>query len=352
MRILVTAAGGALAPLNIRLMKSGRRKVEVVAVDTRADAVGRHFADVFAAVPSGNDPSYVDAVIDLVRRYKVDVVLPWSDEEALALTSRRGDVEAAGAMLACVEYETLKVMSSKTATLSRLQAHGIRTPRWRIAQDSDSLSHLLREMRAEFGEVAIKPVSSRGARDTYVIRQDITGRADYYGSREIHVDWATFERDYRAGLGAILPVMVMERLRAPAYDIDILAKEGRVMRAVPRERINPAGIPFHGSYFRFSAGLLDLAEKVTKAFNLSWLYDYDLMTAADGEPVVIEINPRPSGSIAASITAGVPFYDDLFDLLAGDRPKPVDLPADGQVVVPYLSCHVSTVGDGLARKIG
>lgn len=352
MRILVTAAGGALAPLNIRLMKSGRRKIEVVAVDTRVDAVGRHFADVFSAVPPGNDPSYVDAVTDLVRRHRVDVVLPWSDEEALALASRRADVQAAGAMLACVDHEILKVMNSKTATLSRLQAHGIRTPRWQIAQDGDSLSRALQEMRAEFGEVAIKPVSSRGARDTYVIRKDIAGRVDYYGSREIHVDWTMFERDYRACLDAILPVMVMERLRAPAYDIDILAKDGRVIRAVPRERVNPAGIPFHGSHFRFSAGLLDLAEKVTKAFNLSWLYDYDLMTAADGEPVVIEINPRPSGSIAASITAGIPFYDDLFDLLAGEGVKPADLPADGQMVVPYLSCHISTANAGPTGKTG
>ena len=46
------AAGGALAPLNIRLLKKMRYPgIWVLAVDTREDAIGRYFADDFARVP-------------------------------------------------------------------------------------------------------------------------------------------------------------------------------------------------------------------------------------------------------------------------------------------------------------
>lgn len=341
-RFLVTAAGGTLAPLNIRLLQQGRRlPAWVLAVDARPDAVGRHVADAFAVVPAGTAPDYVDVVVELVRRHAIQVVMPWSDEEALALAAQRDRVEAAGAVLACAPHHTLLTMADKAASLRALEAAGIRTPAWAIAEDDATLDRLLAERRAAHGEAVVKPLVSRGARGVYVIRSDISGSLEFPGSREVHADWATFERDFRAAAGAQLPVMVMERLHAPAYDIDVLGWQGKVLRAVPRERVNPAGIPFQGSYFRFDPRLLALAEAVTRAFSLSWLYDYDLMTTADGEPVVIEINPRPSGSIAAAITAGVPFYEDLIDLAQGRMPAATGpLPADGQLVVPYLDCHV------------
>ena len=90
-RILVTAAGGALAPLNIRLMKQSRHSgVWVLGVDSRTEAVGRYFADAFALVPAGGDPGYVDSILALIERHRIDIVLPWSDEEALALAGGEG----------------------------------------------------------------------------------------------------------------------------------------------------------------------------------------------------------------------------------------------------------------------
>lgn len=341
-RFLTTAAGGTLAPLNIRLLQRGARlPAWVLAVDARPDAVGRHMADAFAVVPSGAAPNYVDAIVDLVRQYGIQVVMPWSDEEALALAAQRERVEAAGAVLACAPYQTLLTMSDKAASLRALAAAGIRTPSWAIAEDRDTLDRLLTERRAATGEAVVKPLVSRGARGVFVIRDDIKGSLEFPGSREVHADWPTFDREFRASVDCHLPVVVMERLHAPAYDIDVLGWQGKVLRAVPRERVNPAGIPFQGSYFRFDPRLLALAEAVTRAFSLSWLYDYDLMTTSDGEPVVIEINPRPSGSIAAAIAAGVPFYEDLIELAQGRMPAVTGpLPPDGQLVVPYLDCHV------------
>jgi hypothetical protein len=88
--------------------------------------------------------------------------------------------------------------------------------------------------------------------------------------------------------------------------------------------------------------LMELARSVTAAFEVSWLYDYDLMTDREGRPVVIEVNPRPSGSIAASILAGMPFYDDLFSLHKGEA-LPDVRPVGKVAVVPYLDCRLVPV---------
>jgi biotin carboxylase len=337
-RMLVTAAGGALAPLNIRLLRRAHRGVWVLGVDTRGDALGRHFADAFASVPPGDDPGYVDAVLELIARHRLDLVQPWSDEEALALAASRDRIEGLGAKLACAPLSTLQLMRDKFATYELLAKSGIAMPSYVKVDTPEALGAAVDHFARQFGEFAVKPISARGNRGTVVVRRDIQGARPYMGSRELHMDCPTFVRDHLASTPT--PAIVMERLFAPAYDIDVLAIEGKMLRAMPRRRINPAGVPFTGSTLCPTAELLDLAERITSALKLSWLYDYDVMTNAKGEPVPIEINPRPSGSIAAAIIAGVPFYDDLLALANGEAIADVTLPGE-TTVIPYMDCYVA-----------
>ncbi len=342
MRVLVTSAGGALAPLNIRLMKESRRhEVFLVAVDQRAEAAGRFFADAFAMVPGGGDPGYVEAIVALIRRHGIGLVLPWSDEEALALAAARPRIEREGATLACAPLETLKVMADKAASYRALVAAGLAMPEWVVAETPDALAAAV-ACFADRGDFAVKPGRARGNRGVVVVRRDARGATLYLGSRERHADLATFREELMAEVAGNLPALVMERLDAPAYDIDILAWEGRLLRAMPRRRLNPAGVPFTGGVLVPRDDLMTLARQVTAALNVSWLYDYDLMTDRNGRPVVIEINPRPSGSIAASILAGIPFYDDLISLAKGERIPDVEVPAT-VAVVPYLDCKLVPV---------
>ncbi len=336
--MLVTAAGGMLAPLNIRLLREGRRHdVWVLAVDHRVDAVGRYFANEFAQVPAGVDAGYSAAVLELVTKHKIDLVLPWSDEEALSLAADRAGIEAVGSRLACAPLATLRKMSDKAETYDLLARGGIEMPAWALVDNADTLVATTEKFASQHGEFAVKPVTARGNRGTVVVRRDVKGAHPFMGSRELHMDFDTYRRDHLASTP--FPALVMERLFSPAYDIDVLAQDGRVLRAMPRRRLNPAGIPFAGGVLTPTKPLLDLADRITHLLNLSWLYDYDLMTNASGVPVPIEINPRPSGSIAAAILAGVPFYDDLISLVRGE-PLPEIVMPQSAAVIPYMDCCV------------
>ena len=341
-RILVTAAGGTLAPLNIRLLKQTRHPgIWVLGVDTRAEATGRYFADAFAQVPPGDHPGYADAILALIAAHRIDIVLPWSDEEALALAADKARIEAAGAILACAPLSTLQIMSDKFATYELLAKAGIAMPRYVKVDTAAALAAAADRFVIELGEFAVKPVVARGNRGTVVVRKDIAGVQPYMGSRELHMDFETFRRSYLAAVHT--PAIVMERLVPPAYDIDVLAREGVVLRAMPRRRLNPAGVPYAGSVLTPTKTLLDLAGRVAEAFKLSWLYDFDLMTNVEGEAALIEVNPRPSGSIAAAILAGVPFYDDLIGLVNGAAIADVVLPTE-TTVIPYMDCRILPVG--------
>lgn len=337
-RILVTATGGGLAPLNMRLLREVRRHdVWIAAVDASVEGVGRYFADYFAAVPNGDEAGYVDAIVEIVKQQKINFVLPWSDEEALALAEHRHRIEELGATLTCTDFEMLKTMNDKAASFKLLDEAGIRIPDWTLANTKEELEREITRLHDAQGEFVVKPLVARGNRGTIVVRADVQGASNFRGSRELHMDMSSFMASYFTATADEIPIMVMERLEAPAYDIDVLAKGGRMLRAMPRERLNPAGVPFTGGILRPREDLLSLAERITETLKLNWLYDYDIMTSREGEPVVIELNPRPSGSIAAAILAGVPFYDDMFAMALGEELEDIE-PVQDIAVVPFTEC--------------
>ncbi len=339
--VLLTATGGGLSAHSINLFKASRRHdVRVVAVNAEDAPAARSVADAFHIVPRGGASGYVEALADVVRREGVDLVLPWSDEEALAVASSREAIEGQGCTLACADADTLRLFSQKHRCFDFLRSNGIRTPEYRLCNTREDLEAAIDHFAAR-GEFAVKPQTSRGNRDVFVIRKDVNGVRTSFSGREKHMDLATFRFDHKAAVETLLPVIVMERLREPAFDVDMLSQRGKALRIVPRQRKNPEGMPFLGNTIVPDARLVALGEAVASAAGLSWLYDVDVMVDAAGDPVVIECNPRPSGSCSASVSAGHPLFDDLISLAKGEA-LPPSPPLERIAVTPFTSLIVSS----------
>ena len=337
--MLLTCVGGELSPQVIRTLKSSRRHdVRVVGVDMRDDASGRYFVDSFYTVPAGDSDEYIGVLSDIVAREDVDLVLPTSDPEALALSRHRDRIERGRCTLACADADTLAVVSDKARCYEALAERNLPVPFWRRVDDTSVLPELVRELVAERGELVVKSASETGGRGTCVIREGIRGTESYLGGREMHMDLQTFLDEYVAGFFGTGTVVAMERLVAPAYDVDMLAWRGETKRVVARRRRDPTGA-VEGHIIVDVPELLDLGRRLIGAFNLSWLYDCDVMLDGEGRPGILEINPRPSGSIATAMAAGVPLLEDLISLAKGETIPDVAYPRD-YVVVAYKTLQV------------
>ena len=104
----------------------------------------------------------------------------------------------------------------------------------------------------------------------------------------------------------------MEKLVPPTYDLDILAYHGLLKKIILRRRIVPHE-PNSGHIFeKLPTKILGDFKKIAKNFKLNWLYDCDLMKDKNGNFKILEINPRPSGSVSVTCAAGVDLFEDLF----------------------------------------
>ena len=332
--VLLTSVGGELAPQVVQMLKENDASdVKVVGVDADPEAIGRHFCDQFFLVPRGDHPEYIVRILEILDQLTVDLIVPTSDEEALAMSSSREQLEQRGRLLACTAHDTLRLLINKAETYRQLEAMGVHVPDWREVSGQAQLRQVVNELVSIHGEVVIKPLQARGGRGVYVVSHAIQGIVRFSDKKEIHSDLDSFLNELVNQVDQDSPMMVMERLAEPVYDLDLLAWEGEPIRVVARRRVNSA-VPNEGHKIVENPELYVLGRKLIQVFQLSWLYDCDVMYDKQGRPCVLEVNPRQSGSVSVSVAAGVPLMNDLVSLARGMAPKEVLLPV-GKQVIPY-----------------
>ena len=337
--LLMTSTGGVLSAHLIRQLKNkSRHDLRIIAVDTKPDVPASFFADEFAVVPLGSDPSYAQSIEALVKRSGVDIVIPASDEEALSLARDRKLIEQHGCQVACTDYDTLMTVSDKARCYEHLETLGITTPQWARAFGEEEIHERVAELlEVSTMGVVVKPAVSRGGRDVIVITRAKPEARYGTSTRETHLSHEGFrQHDLTALKGR--DVIVMERLVEPVFDIDMLAWQGEPVRVTARRR-RKSDSPNDGHTFLDRRDMIDLGTELIRKLSLSWLYDCDVMMTGEKEPAVLEINPRPSGSIAVTVEAGVPLIDDLVSLSRGEAVPPIKDPA-GKTVVPFTSIAV------------
>ena len=60
------------------------------------------------------------------------------------------------------------------------------------------------------------------------------------------------------------------------------------------------------------------------------------MLGKNGLAYILEINPRPSGSLAISYLSGMDYIEDMVAMIKKDKLKKVNIPKN-KIIIPYKS---------------
>ena len=135
--ILRTAAGSPVAPFVIRALQS-IPDIRVVAVDSDPLSCGFHFADAHHVVPPVSDPNFLEAMLDVCRKERIDLVFPDLDEELLLLARSRQAFEALGTRVLLSHPEAIETCLDKYATYRFFCRMSIPTPETHLPADLGS----------------------------------------------------------------------------------------------------------------------------------------------------------------------------------------------------------------------
>jgi carbamoyl-phosphate synthase large subunit len=160
--VVVTASGApGTAALLHALRANGEREVRLVGTDMSERSVGRHLCDAFHLVPSGADPGFPDAVLDIATREGADAILPQSSFDLEGLAAHVGRFP----MPVLVSHpDAIRRSNDKAETYELLHALGVRAPEFKRVNGGRQVEAAARELGYPERPVCFKPVFSSGSR--------------------------------------------------------------------------------------------------------------------------------------------------------------------------------------------
>lgn len=305
-RVLVTGAGGPAAVAVLRSL-AHRDDVTLLAADMDRYASGLYLVDAGSRhlVEAGVSETFVDSLVELCERERVDVLFSTVDVELPRVAAERKRFDAIGTTLAAPSLETLEVCLDKYALAQRC-AGVVPVPRTELLGASDPESW-------DF-PVIVKPRRGAGSRGVQLVADAAALRA----------------------LGSDEDMLVQANLPGEEFSVDTLAdSDGHVVAAVPRSRLRvDSGVSVAGCTVA-DRELEQTARQVAQAVGLVGVANVQLRRDTEGRAALLEVNPRFPGAMPLTVAAGVDMPSLALDLALG-RPLPSYLPFSELAVVRYL----------------
>ena len=311
--VLMTGAGAPGASGIIKSLRSvDERSIRIVGVDMDETAYGFTLADDHYTVPAGTDDDYVPRMRELAERTDADVVLPLTTAELNALASHKETFEETGATVMVSDEPALEPANDKGRLYEFLDEHDLASaPEYRRVSTEDEFVEAVRDLGYPDDPVVFKQPVASGMRGFRVL-DDSVDRLDMLMNQKPDSTVTTLDE--------VLPVLtsaeefpdlaVMEHLPGAEYSVDVVAMGDEVGPVVPRERSRTrAGISFEG-HVENNEALAEEAAAICRELGLEYNVNIQFKFDADGDPKVLEINPRVAGTIVMCVGAGanMPYY--------------------------------------------
>jgi len=306
--ILVTDAGRGSALSIIRSL--GRRGWRVIAADADPNSLGFRSRFVHGTFvypkPESAPQALVGALLEAVRKWDVDLLIPVTDAIILPLSEARATF-AGVCILALPEASALEVVTNKLKTVTLAQELDVPTPR-------TSLVHTVQEAvekGAALGwPLVLKPQVSRLYREHSIEAFEVSYAQNL---DQLAKQMARFEN--------LCPVLLQEYYPGDGHGVELLMHEGRPLAAFQHKRLREVPLNGGASALRESVALdpflYDCSVRLLQALKWTGLAMVEFKVGKDG-PRLMEINGRVWGSLPLAVRSGMDFPARLVEMyLAG-----------------------------------
>jgi len=305
-RILVTGAGspGIVGTIYSLRNNSGGVKVNIITCDVQADAVGKYLSDNFYLVPPGENRQFINSILEISKKEKIDVILPQVTKELLPLAESKPLFESKGIKIAISSKNSIEIANDKwNVTIAAIES-GVPVPISILAKNENEFIKAVRALGYPEKKVVVKPRMSNGLRGLRILSEE-TWNVERFLSQKpesIEISLQTLLDILHKGNWPEL--IVQEYLPGDEYTIDVFRGSNNVI-AIPRirEKIR-SGITFSAK-IELRKDLELYAIDLAKRLDLKYAFGFQFKLSNNGIPKLLECNPRVQGTMVASTFAGV-----------------------------------------------
>lgn len=307
-KVLVTDSSERAALAVIRSL--GKKGIKVVAADATRFNAG--FLSKYCAYrvtypsPLENKEKFVKSLLQLVKKMKLDLLVPITDFAMMPILERREEFEDY-VKVAAPSYEVAMKAYDKFQTVDIAQKCGVPHPKTFLICDVKAL----REMAGELNyPVVIKPRMKVFWKDGKAVTMKVTSTNYAYNEKDLISKYAKL----MSKLKHIVPsdfFIVQEYVRGVGYGVEVLMDNSNAMALFMHKRLREYPVTGGAGTLRVSVWHRKLAEYTIELLReMNWqgvaMVEFKL-DEKTWDVSLLEVNGRFWGSLPLAINAGVDF---------------------------------------------
>lgn len=351
--VLVTGCGAPGFPGTrwSLLQNDEDRDVRVVGTDVRREQAGRFLADGFQEVPRADDPEFVSELVAVCEAESVDVVLPQVTRELPVLSANKDAFEDVGATVAVSDADAIASANDKGALIDVCEEIGVPAPETYSATTIDELEDACQRLGYPEEPVVVKPPASNGSRGVRIFDESRDRQQAFFEEKPSGM-YSTLDEFRRTMTESFPRLLVMEYLGGPEYTVDAFRPPGggEPTVAVPRRRDEVrGGISFRGTVVEHEE-IVEYSERLAEELGLAYAFGFQFKLDDDGQPKILESNPRIQGTMVTSTLADANVTYAAVKSALGESVPTFDVSWDRSFYRYWGG--VGTAGDDVVGNIG
>lgn len=253
----------------------------------------RHCQSYTFSEPTADDDTRLSIIADLVKKYKIDVLLPTETKSISFVVAHRAALSKLVAIVPLPDAKGLQLANDKWLLAQFLVEHNIPCPPTILATCDEVFYE---EVQALEFPVLLKPITAWGG--------DGIERFDNLTDLQQHLNQRSSEE--------IKNRFIVQSLR-PGFvvGVNVLAREGQMLATTMQRGFIPNTQKYAAAgaiKFIKEGNFQEIAQKLVSTLRWSGFANLDtLYDSSDGQLKILEINARFWGSLRGSLAAGVSF---------------------------------------------
>ena len=183
-KVLLTAAGGIHALGIIDCLKNNyeKRKIKVICTDIVEKELLRYKADGFYIVPKGNSKKFINSILTICKKEKIDIIIPSNPHEILSISKNIKLFNQKNIKTTIPNFNNLNLILNKEKTYSKLKKIGIKIPKYYRVTNYKEFIEAIKKLGYPQKNICFKPSkysASGGTRGFRILRQKNTAKKNH-----------------------------------------------------------------------------------------------------------------------------------------------------------------------------
>lgn len=315
-KVLVTAIGGPTGYGVLKCLES-KQDIYIVGVDADKNCHAAAKCNRFCVVPRISSADFKDKIKKLIERFDIDVVIPTLQDELSFFNELKKQVKV-------ITPHNINNLLDKIKIYELMKKNKLKilVPKYSLVSNISDYKKVLKEFGYPEKKVCIKPASGHGGLGFKIIANPEEVAKKIF-KQQLSNMMTSDELERLLSISFEEPLILMEYLPGDEYSVDLLAKESKLLVAVPRKRDRVSnGIVIRGKVEK-NEQLIQATKSIVELLNLDSFINLQFRFDEQGNAKLIDLNPRFCGSQIMSLGAGINFPYMCIKIAMGENLEPV-----------------------------